>query len=107
MNIPIIKARTSVGKVDRWAIIDELIRDYTKVHPYEVGAVVEANKMLKSRLFDTKYGKGKETNLRHAMDMPVGLTILLKQNFPDLFSDKKNFHKFCRKYKGFTVPDKI
>ncbi len=99
------------SKLDIWDIIEELISDYTKLHPQEVRDILDGNKEERAAR-RTATGASEQGSLRFALSLPVGLHFLLKKHIPEFSStDPKQRLKFVRKFMlrfpGFRIPDKI
>ncbi len=101
--IPIIELGKSGGK---WEKIEEIIRDYTKLHPEEMKAQLELIATLR-RLQYNKFASSKSNSLRWGISLPTGLLITIKKFYPEVFAEKKEMEKFMRKFRGFTVCQKI
>lgn len=84
--------------LDKWTQIDSLIRDYSKVHGEEVKEVLFA-----------AHGMRQEAQKKNTLDMkqclmlPAGLNIILKREFPDLFTDRMQMQQFMKKFPGFST----
>ncbi len=91
---------------DIWQKIDEIVIAYSKLNPGEVFLTILENKAESARLMH-ETGKTKGGTMRYGAAWPLGLWVKIKQLAPDLFLNKKNFHKLLRKYPGFTIAKKI
>jgi len=91
---------------DRWDRIDQVIQEWTKIHPLEMAEhlrlVHEINKSMKNDL-----GSTDSKSLRYGVEIPTGLGIQLNLLDPDLFTNKTLLHKFMKRYKGFTVCTRV
>lgn len=90
---------------DLWSRVDEIIMDYAKVHPIEMEIIVRENALIAASQFN-KHGVSKEkggSELRHHVRMPVALFRVLEAFCPELFSDRRNYHKFMKRYKGLRA----
>lgn len=95
----------SFAHLDFWSKVDEIIEDYTKIHPMEMEIIVRQNKQIAEGQFH-KHGaqqKGSNTELRHRLRMPADLMTLLSTFAPELFETKVNYHKFMKRYKGLCA----
>lgn len=88
--------------IDVWAKIDDVIRAYTKIHPNEMQMLVMENQYI-SKTRRTESASSKSKSLRWGASIPPALLFNLEVVEPNLFFDKKLFHKFLRKYKGFRI----
>jgi len=85
-----------------WEMIDKVIESYSKINPEEIKAYVAQNQKIKnSRL--TAFASSKENTLRFGASLPVALMFKLEKIEPELFTDKKLFNQFIKRYKGFTI----
>lgn len=91
---------------DMWAKIEEIITSYTKLHPLEIELQVRANQERSSSLL-TETGANSTGTMRIGMSIPAGLMFKIQQVYPEVFSNKDLFHKFLRKYKGFTICSRV
>ena len=89
---------------DIWDKIDEVIREYAKVHTMEMEILIRENANISnSRKNDLAMSGKNDIRLRWGASIPPGLLFKLEQIEPMLFSNKKLFHKFLKKYKGFRI----
>ena len=89
---------------DLWDKIDYVIKEYAKVHRLELEIVIRENAAIsKSRQNDLAMSHKGGLRLRWGASIPPGLLFKLEQIEPMLFSNKKLFHKFLKKYKGFRI----
>ncbi len=100
---------SKVKGIDIWAKLDQVINDYAKIHKWEMIECVTANAATMKTMLreDGRTGRRDLANLRYGCDIPVALMFKLEQVEPELFSNKKLFHKFLNKYKGFRVCQKV
>jgi len=88
---------------DLWDKVQNLVEAYAKVHSMEVEIIIRENAELtetrKNALASTEGG----SRLRWGGNLPVGLMFKLELLEPELFTNKKLYHKFLKKYKGFRV----
>lgn len=91
---------------DFWSRIDEIVADYTKIHPLEMEIIVRENAEIAANQFN-KHGltkeKGTKGELRHHMRIPADLMTTLTLFCPELFWEPKNYHKFMKRYKGLCA----
>lgn len=94
--------------LDMWDKIQSVIEAYAKVHSLEMEILVRQNLELsrtrKNSMALTEEGGNR---LRWGMNIPHGLMFKLELLEPMLFSDKKLYHKFLKKYKGFRVCETV
>ena len=94
----------SVNGVDLWDKLDQIVGAYVKVHPIEMEILVRENKAIsQSRMDNHQIVKKGGSMLRWGASLPPALMFKLEQVEPMLFSNKKLFHKFLNKYKGFRI----
>ena len=97
--IPIIKPELNRGM---WDTIEGLIQDYTRVHPEEMKLFMKAN-IYNRQTRKNAFASTTNKSLRWGMSMPVGLDILIRRWYPEVFNTKKSYHTFMRKFPGFRV----
>jgi hypothetical protein len=85
-----------------WGFIDQVICDYTVLHPHEIQDCIDdaKNARLMARS-DMVMSKGK--TMQYGLKIPVGLLLKLQEIEPELFENKRLFTKFKRRYQAFTV----
>jgi hypothetical protein len=91
---------------DMWGVIEGLVQDYIRIHPQEVREVIEAVKVLR-RETRSDTGATKNKSLRYGMCLPLGLELIIKRHYPEVFSEKRKFHKLMRLFPGFRVARKV
>lgn len=86
-----------------WDKIQTVVEAYAKIHSLEIEITIRENAKLtdtrKNDLASTEGG----SRLRWGVNIPAGLLFKLELVEPELFTDKKLYHKFLKKYKGFRV----
>jgi hypothetical protein len=90
---------------DYWSQVEELVQDYTKVHPMEMEIVVRQNEQKKAGAF-TKWGEAKgdsRSEIKLGLSMPLMLMALLESYDPEILTDHKKSHLFRQKYKGLCT----
>lgn len=89
---------------DFWAQVRQFIEDYSKVYPKEMYEVLQETQRLREEA-----ERASKVGIlgRNAYNIPVGLAVMLNNNFPELFADKNLTHMFMKKFPGFTIPNKI
>jgi hypothetical protein len=96
---------SKITRGDDWSKIDQIITEWTKLHPYEMAEhilfVKELNSVQKNDTASSKEG------LRYGVEIPTGLGIQLQLILPELFTNKTLLHKFMKRYKGFTVATRV
>lgn len=91
---------------DKWDKIEELIKDYAKLNPDEMVRQLEAIKYARRvQMNDTASSKAK--SLRWGISLPAGLLLLIKKFYPEVFTERREMRKFMRKFRGFTICQKI
>lgn len=85
----------------RWERIDAIIKAYTDIHPNEMRAQIIQNQM--TRLYDTNDGFTKLRTMRFGVSMPPLLLLKIEAVEPEMFTDRKLFTQFMRRYSGLTV----
>lgn len=94
--------------VDLWDKIQSVVETYAKIHSMEIEIMVRQNAEItqtrKNALSITEEGGNR---IRWGCNLPHGLMFKLEQLEPMLFSDKKLYHKFLKKYKGFRVCETV
>lgn len=85
-----------------WERIDEVIRDYSEIHPNEMRMLVLENRMISEERKNGFASTGNKS-MRWGASVPPGLMFKLETVEPRLFADKHLFHAFLRKYKGFRI----
>ena len=100
---------TPNSAIDKWETIRQIIDDYAKTHPIEVKEILDAAR--ERRLMGNEYGSSegilKKRGFRRGMMLPMGLQLILKKNFPEIFKDKKQYTKFMKKFPGFNTINKV
>lgn len=87
---------------DKWKNIDNIIRDYTQLHPNEMELhLLEVKHARNTRL--NEYGSDRKKNIRWGMSIPVALMFKIEARYPQFFADKRNYNQFIKKYKGFRT----
>lgn len=93
--------------VDFWQKIDRVIEAYAMLFPNEIRMLVYENKKISdSRKNDFASVKG-GSNLRWGASIPPALMFKLECVCPTLFDDKRLFHKFIKRYRGFSICKKV
>lgn len=92
--------------IDVWGVVDEVVRDYVSIHRNEVAMQIAQNDLTKRQNIN-RTGGNKTKTVRHALSIPIGLSIVLSRVMPDLFTNRRKLHHFMRTYKGFTTCDTI
>lgn len=89
---------------DMWDRIDQIIYEYYKLHPIEMELIMKENREIASNQF-RKWGESKKDGieLRLHMRLPISLLRSLETFCPELFEDRKNYHKFCERYKSLRA----
>jgi len=91
-----VDAKNTVG----WDKVSQIVECYIKVHPNEMREQIESNKMV-SETRKNRFASGQR--MRFASSLPVGLVQTLERAEPKLFTDKKLFHQFLKKYPQFKT----
>jgi hypothetical protein len=85
-----------------WDKVKVLVEEYTRLHPQEMQLhIMETKAISESRRNATASSKDK--SIRWGCSIPVGLMFKLEVLAPDLFSDKKNYYGFLKRYPGFRI----
>jgi hypothetical protein len=92
--------------VDKWQVIDGMVADYITVHQEECRQIAEGTKALRATQRNSS-ASSRDKTMRHALCMPQGLVVLIKQYYPEVFTEKDGVRKLMRKYPGFCVPERI
>lgn len=94
---------------DKFEMIATLVDDWVKMHPNDTREILDEVKRRRNEGNDygSAEGKLKSKNFRRGMMLPPGLSILIKKNFPEVFEDKKQMHKFMKRFPGFVTTNKI
>lgn len=94
---------------DKFEMIASLVDDWVRTHPEDTREILDEAKRARNEGND--YGsannKLKGKNFRRGMLLPAGLHVLLKREFPEIFEDKKQYHKFMERFPGFVTVNKI
>ena len=86
-----------------WKTIDQLMNDYMKVHPQEMRAILIENKALRESMTND-HASSKE-GMRWGFRLPPGLVRLIERRFREIFTDRRNVHKFMARYPGYRVAE--
>jgi hypothetical protein len=87
-------------KAQGWDKIDQIIKQYSTLHPKEIDECIRKNKQTRETR-KNKYASSQK--LRWGASLPVGLMLALEKAEPKLFSNKRMYHQFIKKYKQFSV----
>lgn len=94
---------------DKFEVIAMLVEDWVKTHPNDTKEILA--KARESRSEGNDYGTAdqrlKDKNFRRGMILPAGLHVLLKKEFPEVFKDRKQYHKLMKRFPGFVSINKI
>lgn len=89
----------------QFKIIDQLIEDYTKVHPKEMHELLHENKSIREAMKD-QYGSS-GNGLRWGFRLPPALVRVIERRFPNFFVDRNAIHKFMERHKELCVCETI
>jgi len=93
---------SKVTGIDLWAKLDMVINEYVKIHPNEMKMLVYENKAIgNSRMNSLASNKNK--TVRWGASLPPALMFKLEEVEPMLFSSKKLFNSFLKRYKGLRI----
>jgi len=88
-----------------WARVEEIVQDYTRVHPIEMEITVRQNRLKQIGAF-TKWGESKEkggSEIRLGMSMPLLLIKTLEEFDPEILTNPRKKQKFGQRYKGLCT----
>jgi len=91
---------------DRWSKIDQVITEWTKLHPQEMLAHLKMVKELNAQQ-KNEFAASDSKSLRYAVEIPTGLGIQLNLLDPELFSNKTLLGRFAKRYRGFAVCTRV
>ena len=90
--------------IDIWIKIDEVIRDYTELHPREVWTHLQYNKAVKETRHNAMgTSRNNASNMRWGISMPMGLAFKIQALDYEFFENKKKVHKFMKRYPGWRT----
>ena len=78
--------------------IKKLVRQAKRDEAYQVGGKKNVDPYLR---------KGTTMKLTKLAELPIDLTDVLRQRFPNIFRSKDNFRWFVKQFPIFQVPDKL
>lgn len=88
--------------LDIWSKVDQVMKEYTELHPNEVWLHLQTLKGIRdSRFNDT--GSTRSKSLRWGLSLPMGMAFKIQALEPDFFERKDRVHKFMKRYKGFRA----
>jgi hypothetical protein len=103
IEVPIIVPEHGV---DKWEIIDKMIRDYVKLHPEEMKTFLNDVRNRRASLKrDT--GSSDTKSMRLSVSMPSDLYMRISEFFPEVFQSNENVSNFMRRFQGFTIPKNV
>lgn len=85
----------------RWAMIDQVIREYTQLHPSEMEMLVYENKAISDSR--NAHAASENKSIRWGISVPAGLLFALERVEPMLFVEKPLYHEFLKRYKGLRI----
>jgi hypothetical protein len=91
---------------DKWEVIGGIIRDYARLHPWEMRETLQTNRIRRG-MQRNRHGSTRDRSLRHGLSVPMGLLLTLKRFYPEVFTEKAAFRTFMRKFPGFRIPERI
>lgn len=97
----------NIEGIDLWQKIDRLLVEYTKVFPNEMRVHLWENQQIRRTRKDQYASLRTNSGMRWGASIPPGLYFKLQELEPMLFAEKKLFRKFMKRYRGFTIPEKI
>ena len=95
----------SFTHLDIWDKVDQIVEEYTRLHPQEMEIIVRENILISANNFN-KFGsstKDGKIELHGHRRFPVGLLRTLETFAPELFDNKKNYHKLQKRFKGLCA----
>lgn len=91
---------------DIWARIEGAIQAYTKLHPKEMAQhLLEVEQVRNEQAND--HASTESKSLRWGCAIPVGLGRMLEIVEPDLFTDRRLYRLFMKKFPIFNICKKV
>ena len=87
---------------DVWGRIGAAIETWVKLHPLEMARHLLDVEYLRQEQMN-KFGSTPSKSLRYGCSVPVGLGRMLEIVEPELFTDKRLYHQFMKKFPAFRV----
>lgn len=99
-----------IGTHDYWGRIEEIIQDYTRLHPREVTECLEHASRQRDMAYNF-YGlntEDKQSTLRNGISIPNGLIIAIMTFDPEFLENQgKKLTEFRRRFPGFNTSKRI
>lgn len=99
-----------VGIHNYWGRIEEIIEDYTRLHPKEMMECLRHAAVSREMAFNA-YGLNKEdknSELRNGISIPNGLLIAIMTFDPEFLENKSNkLTQFRKRFSGFNTSKRI
>lgn len=91
------KVREHFGDRKYWQGVDEIIRRYTEINPLEMATAKAENDAVKKENRNS-FGSNNSGSFRHALNLPYGLLLVLKDFDKDIIQDKKKRQSLMKLY---------
>lgn len=104
VDILFVDTKTITG-LDIWAKIDQVIKQYTEIHPREVWLHLEYNKTIRqTRVTDTgRTGLKGSANWRWGISLPMGMAFKIQALDHEFFETREKVRKFMKRYPGWRT----
>jgi hypothetical protein len=87
--------------LDLWAKLDEIVKEYAKLHPEEMRIHLletsQARSEINGDLAQSKKG------LRWGLSLPPGLYFSIMAFEPAIFEERELYHQLLKRYPGFRI----
>lgn len=93
-------------KFSKWENIDSWIKWLITYKPDEVKGILELVKAERKMQFN-KFAATKDLSMRRTVVLPTEIMLAIKKWYPEIFKEKKQMDMLMRKFKGFTVAEKV
>lgn len=99
-----------IGTHDYWGRIEQIIQEYTRLHPIEITDCLKHASMSRDAAYNA-YGlniEDKQSTMRNGIAIPNGLIIAIMTFDPEFLENKgQKLNEFRRRFPGFNTSKRI
>jgi hypothetical protein len=92
-----------------WDCMEQIVMDYTKIHPEEMREAVAQNEWDKGHSIDEfgSTGQKGDARLRRLIAVPNGLLIAIMAFDPEFLESGKRLYGFAKRFPGLSAATRI